>query len=43
MRTTGATEGVGTSTTRTVVVVSIAILVADFLLTKVLMGIFVSP
>jgi phospholipid/cholesterol/gamma-HCH transport system permease protein len=35
LRTTGGTEGVGTSTTRTVVVVSIAILVADFLLTKV--------
>jgi phospholipid/cholesterol/gamma-HCH transport system permease protein len=34
LRTTGGTEGVGTSTTRTVVVVSIAILVADFLLTK---------
>jgi phospholipid/cholesterol/gamma-HCH transport system permease protein len=35
LRTTGGTEGVGTSTTRTVVVVSIAILVADFLLTKI--------
>jgi phospholipid/cholesterol/gamma-HCH transport system permease protein len=34
LRTTGGTEGVGTSTTRTVVVVSIAILVADFLMTK---------
>jgi phospholipid/cholesterol/gamma-HCH transport system permease protein len=34
LRTTGGTEGVGTSTTRTVVVVSISILVADFILTK---------
>jgi phospholipid/cholesterol/gamma-HCH transport system permease protein len=34
LRTTGGTEGVGTSTTRTVVAVSIAILIADFLLTK---------
>lgn len=32
--TTGGTEGVGASTTRTVVVTSIAILVADFALTK---------
>ena len=30
----GGTEGVGMSTTRTVVAVSIAILIADFLLTK---------
>jgi len=37
LRTTGGTEGVGLSTTRTVVAVSIAILVADFLLTKILM------
>ena len=34
LRTTGGTEGVGTSTTRTVVVVSISILMADFVLTK---------
>lgn len=34
LRTTGGTEGVGLSTTRTVVAVSIAILIADFLLTK---------
>lgn len=34
LRTTGGTEGVGTSTTRTVVAVSIAILIADFFLTK---------
>lgn len=34
LRTTGGTEGVGTSTTRTVVAVSITILVADLLLTK---------
>jgi phospholipid/cholesterol/gamma-HCH transport system permease protein len=37
LRTTGGTEGVGLSTTRTVVVVSIAILIADFLMTKVLL------
>lgn len=36
LRTTGGTEGVGSSTTRTVVAVSIAILVADLLLTKLL-------
>ncbi len=40
LRTTGGTEGVGLSTTRTVVVVSIAILVADFFLTKIFIGIF---
>ncbi|MBX3186130.1 MAG: ABC transporter permease [Labilithrix sp.] len=38
LRTTGGTEGVGLSTTRTVVAVSIAILIADFFLTKVLMA-----
>ncbi len=43
LKTTGGTEGVGTSTTRTVVVVSISLLVADFLLTKVLMAIFSTP
>ncbi|MDB4941753.1 MAG: putative transporter permease protein [Labilithrix sp.] len=37
LRTTGGTEGVGLSTTRTVVAVSIAILISDFFLTKVLM------
>jgi phospholipid/cholesterol/gamma-HCH transport system permease protein len=37
LRTTGGTEGVGLSTTRTVVAVSITILIADFFLTKVLM------
>ncbi len=37
LQTTGGTEGVGLSTTRTVVAVSIAILIADFLLTKILM------
>ncbi len=36
LRTTGGTEGVGLSTTRTVVAVSIAILIADFFLTKIL-------
>jgi phospholipid/cholesterol/gamma-HCH transport system permease protein len=34
LKTTGGTEGVGQSTTRTVVVISIAILVADFFLTR---------
>lgn len=34
MNTRGGTEGVGNSTTRTVVVVSISILIADFFLTK---------
>ena len=36
LRTSGGTEGVGLSTTRTVVAVSIAILIADFFLTKIL-------
>jgi len=36
LSTTGGTEGVGLSTTRTVVVVSIAILIADFIMTKIL-------
>jgi len=35
MNTTGGTAGVGNSTTRTVVAISIAILIADFFLTKV--------
>lgn len=37
LRTSGGTEGVGLSTTRTVVAVSIAILTADLILTKLLM------
>ncbi len=37
LRTSGGTEGVGLSTTRTVVAVSISILIADFLLTKLFM------
>jgi phospholipid/cholesterol/gamma-HCH transport system permease protein len=41
LRTTGGTEGVGLSTTRTVVVVSIAILIADFMMTKLF--ILISP
>jgi phospholipid/cholesterol/gamma-HCH transport system permease protein len=36
LKTGGGTEGVGLSTTRTVVVVSIAILIADFIMTKLL-------
>lgn len=35
MTTRGGTEGVGNSTTRTVVVISITILIADFFLTKI--------
>ncbi|HEX3597287.1 MAG TPA: ABC transporter permease, partial [Polyangiaceae bacterium] len=35
MTTRGGTAGVGNSTTRTVVVISITILIADFWLTKV--------
>jgi len=35
LTTTGGTEGVGRATTRTVVVISIAILIADFFLTKI--------
>lgn len=38
--TTGGTEGVGRSTTRTVVVISITILIADFFLTKVFYFVF---
>jgi phospholipid/cholesterol/gamma-HCH transport system permease protein len=39
LTTTGGTEGVGRSTTRTVVAVSIAILVADFFLTRIFVGV----
>ena len=39
LHTKGGTEGVGLSTTRTVVVVSIAILVADFVLTKIFIAV----
>jgi phospholipid/cholesterol/gamma-HCH transport system permease protein len=35
LKTTGGTEGVGLSTTRSVVAVSISVLVADFLMTKI--------
>jgi phospholipid/cholesterol/gamma-HCH transport system permease protein len=38
--TTGGTEGVGRSTTRSVVVISISILIADFFLTKIFMAIW---
>ncbi|GAC1357755.1 MAG: MlaE family lipid ABC transporter permease subunit [Polyangiales bacterium] len=40
LKTTGGTEGVGRSTTSTVVAVSITILIADFFLTKLFMTIF---
>ncbi len=39
LRTTGGTEGVGRATTKTVVVVSISILIADFILTKAFLAI----
>jgi phospholipid/cholesterol/gamma-HCH transport system permease protein len=38
METRGGTEGVGQSTTRTVMLVSVSILMADFILTKVLLS-----
>ena len=40
LKTSGGTEGVGKSTTSTVVAVSITILIADFFLTKLFMAIF---
>jgi phospholipid/cholesterol/gamma-HCH transport system permease protein len=40
LTTRGGTEGVGKATTRTVVVVSIAILIADFFLTKLYFLVF---
>jgi phospholipid/cholesterol/gamma-HCH transport system permease protein len=40
LQTKGGTEGVGTSTTRTVVVVSTALLMADFVLTKLFIALF---
>jgi phospholipid/cholesterol/gamma-HCH transport system permease protein len=43
MTTTGGTAGVGNSTTRTVVVISIAILIADFFLTKLAIVIWPQP
>jgi phospholipid/cholesterol/gamma-HCH transport system permease protein len=42
MTTVGGTEGVGQSTTRTVVVISIAILVADYFLTRIFVN-FLPP
>jgi phospholipid/cholesterol/gamma-HCH transport system permease protein len=39
LTTKGGTEGVGQSTTRTVVVVSIAILIADYLLTRIFISV----
>ena len=40
LRTTGGTRGIGLATTRAVVLASVLILVANFLLTKLLVGIF---
>ncbi len=39
MQTRGGTEGVGRSTTRTVVASAIAVLVADFFLTKLFLSV----
>jgi phospholipid/cholesterol/gamma-HCH transport system permease protein len=39
LNTTGGTEGVGTSTTRTVVAASIAILIVDYFLTQMLLSV----
>jgi len=40
LQTYGGTEGVGIATTRTVVYISIAILVSDFALTRIFLGIY---
>jgi phospholipid/cholesterol/gamma-HCH transport system permease protein len=40
LKTTGGTEGVGISTTRTVVTASISILVVDYFLTQVILALF---
>jgi phospholipid/cholesterol/gamma-HCH transport system permease protein len=40
LRTFGGTEGVGIATTRTVVYISIAILISDFALTRIFLGIY---
>jgi phospholipid/cholesterol/gamma-HCH transport system permease protein len=43
LNTTGGTEGVGISTTRTVVTSSILILVLDYFLTQILLSVLVAP
>jgi phospholipid/cholesterol/gamma-HCH transport system permease protein len=43
LRTTGGTEGVGVSTTKTVVTASILILVSDYFLTQILLSILHVP
>jgi phospholipid/cholesterol/gamma-HCH transport system permease protein len=40
MKTTGGTQGVGRATTQAVVVSSVLIIIADFLVTRVMIGIF---
>jgi len=40
LRTTGGTQGVGESTTRSVVVASVVILSSDFFMTKLLLAMF---
>jgi phospholipid/cholesterol/gamma-HCH transport system permease protein len=43
LRTTGGTEGVGQSTTKTVVTASILILVTDYFLTQIILSVLVVP
>ena len=43
LNTSGGTEGVGVSTTRTVVTSSILILVLDYFLTQILLSVLVAP
>ena len=43
LSTSGGTEGVGVSTTRTVVTSSILILVLDYFLTQILLSVLVAP
>jgi phospholipid/cholesterol/gamma-HCH transport system permease protein len=40
LRTTGGTQGVGLSTTRSVVAASVLILASDFFMTKILLMLF---
>jgi len=40
MKTTGGTQGVGRATTQAVVISAVAIIVVDFLVTRVMIGIF---
>jgi phospholipid/cholesterol/gamma-HCH transport system permease protein len=40
MRTTGGTQGVGRATTQAVVVSSVFIIIVDFIVTRLMIGIF---